>query len=41
MQDRQRFHGESETLVVDDMDDLEVMRKLMGYIFGVGVSKGA
>ena len=36
---RKRLRGESEILV-EDKDDLELTRRVMGYTFGVGVRKG-
>ena len=41
VQDRKRLHGESEVLVMEDREDLEVMRRVMRYIFRTSVRKDA
>ena len=38
-QDRRRLGHQSEVLLVEDQVDLEVMRRVMGDIFGVGARK--
>ena len=40
VQDRKIFCEKSETLAVADRDDLEVMRRVVGRIFGVSMHKG-
>ena len=39
VQDRQRFRTPSEMLLVEDGDDLVVMKRIMGDAFGAGVRK--
>ena len=39
VQDRKRFHTPLEVLLVEDKDELVVMRRIMGDAFGAGVRK--